>query len=352
MRKVYPFLLLMLLLSCEKERSSSCVSSTSLKDLASFPIGTTYDDYAAGPGPYAQFTANHFSRITSENLLKMENLMVREDSFNFWRMGWLNRAARNGGIRSIHIHPVVWHKQLPAWLPLDSKERTTDLYKRYLEEYQLAVFEQQDYNFLKIDGVDVVNEALNEDGTLRKTLWYDAMGRDYILLAYREFSKLNPEIKLFYNDFNLESNPMKLDAALDLCDWLRSQGVRVDGIGLQMHVSIQTVNATDIAMAFEKVSCRGYMVHVSELDVSINPTGKLKQAGTAELNRQADLYYDIFRLYKDLPQKHQYGITVWGLSDAVSWIPREFNRFDAPLLFDENYERKPAYCSCLKALQK
>ena len=205
--------------------------------------------------------------------------------------------------------------------------------------------------FLEVEGVDVVNEALNEDGTFRISLWYEAMGRNYILMAFREMSKLDASVKLFYNDYNLALNPVKLDAALDLCDWLRSKGVRVDGIGMQMHINIDEPQEQDITAAFEKVTGRGYLLHISELDISLNPRNTVNNANNDRLRIQADRYARVFRLYNALPAKYRYGITTWGFSDAHSWIPAEYNRFDAPLLFDTRRLPKPAYCACINALQ-
>lgn len=340
--------ILFLIMACQKDTPSDCDSGLMLRDIAPFPVGTTSDDVYINWQDVV--SGRHFNRITSENLLKMDRMMIRPDSNNFYPIAWITRNAANAGFTEFHAHPVVWHRQVPSWLPDIPPNDLKEIMLRYSSGYkrQLSLSNQ----FVRLTGIDVVNEALNEDGSFRRSFWYEAMGRDYIRLAFQEFSDLNPEIKLFYNDYNLALNPKKLDAALDLCDWLRSTGVRVDGIGMQMHIDIHEPSQMDIAAAFEKISSRGYMVHVSELDVSINPRNTETTATPTLLSKQADVYAGIFRLYNQLPKKQQYGITVWGYSDADSWIPQEYARFDAPLLIDASGNKKPAYCACLNALKK
>lgn len=340
--------ILIVLLSCQKDQRTTCDSNLFLRDVAPFSVGTTDDNILVTWGD--QTSGKHFNRISTENILKMENMMPRKDSFNFWRIAWMAREAMNSKFTELHAHPVIWHNQIPDWLPQLPPDELKDLMLKYCNAYRgnLEAYSQ----FVAITGIDVVNEALNEDGSLRRSFWYEAMGRDYIRLAFQEFSGMNPETKLFYNDYNLALNPKKLDAALDLCDWLRSTGVRVDGIGMQMHIDIHEPSQVDIAAAFQKIIDRGYMVHVSELDVSINPRNTETSATPALLSKQADVYAGIFRLYNQLPKKYRYGITVWGYSDAESWIQNEYQRFDAPLLINVAGMKKPAYCACLNTLNQ
>lgn len=349
MHRIAIVILSLLLITCKKQEIRVCETTSTLRQVADFPIGTTYDDYQYQNSPYSSFVSEHFSRLSTENLLKMDQTVIRSDSFYFDDLARHARNASNAGIQSLHIHPVVWHKQVPEWLENENPNNLKSFLAAYCSAYRKKILY---HNFLRIDGIDVVNEALNEDGTFRNNLWFKAMGKEYINLAYQEFSSLPPEKKLFYNDYNLESNPVKLDAALDLCDMVRKQGHRVDGIGLQMHISVNEPSLADIAQAVEKIIHRGYMVHFSEIDISLNPNGQLSKATPELLQLQAERYYELVALYQQIPKKYQYGITFWGLSDAVSWIPQNFNRFDAPLLFDQNYEAKPAYCSCLNALNR
>lgn len=347
MRQVGFVFFLLVLFSCQKTSPSLCDSDKELKDIASFPIGTTEDDVVANWT--TAIGGKYFNRITSENVLKMDRLAQSPDSFDFFPLAKMSREANNAGYEALHVHTVIWHKQLPQWISNYPSQELDDVLTRYCREYAKAISQTE---LIRITGIDVVNEALNEDGTYRNNLWFQSMGRNYILKAFREFSSLDPNFKLFYNDFNLALNPIKLDAALDLCDWLRSQGVRVDGIGTQMHINIHEPSANDLAQAFEKIISRGYEVHVSELDISINPYNKIEASSDKLLQQQAEKFHEVFRLYSELPKKYQYGITLWGIGDGDSWIPTEFKRFDAPLVFDQNYSKKPAYCSCLRALEK
>ncbi|HCS19053.1 MAG TPA: hypothetical protein DIW47_00565 [Bacteroidetes bacterium] len=349
MRKELLILFLLLPIACQKETISVCDSEKKLRDVADFRVGTTFDQFRGSLYLYGEVVGEHFNRISSENALKMDRTVLSYSEFDFFPYASLSREGKFNKLQAIHIHPVIWHKQVPKWLP----DLPADSLESFLKNYCTKFREYLGYtDLLVVDGIDVVNEALNEDGSMRQSFWYQAMGKDFLTLAYKEFSKLDPAIKLFYNDYNLESNPVKLDAALDLCDWLREQGVRVDGIGMQMHITIHEPSISDMAAAVQKIIDRGYMIHFSELDISLNPYGKYDTATPELLNKQAERYYEVFRLYQEIPKDLQYGITVWGLADPYSWIPDTYARFDAPLILGESFEPKPAYCSCLNALEK
>ena len=122
----------------------------------------------------------------------------------------------------------------------------------------------------------------------------------------------------------------------------------MDGIGLQMHISIQYPEVTQIASALKNVVNSNYKVHLSELDISVNPTGKGVDLESDVLISQADLLKSIVKLYNELPKQHQYGITFWGVSDTHTWLRSFYNKIDYPLLFDDNYLPKPAYCRLKK----
>jgi endo-1,4-beta-xylanase len=197
---------------------------------------------------------------------------------------------------------------------------------------------------------DVVNEAFLEDGSLRNSLWLQKLGPAYIEKAFRYAREVAPDALLFYNDYNLESNPAKLNSVLKLLNALRNRGVRVDGIGVQMHVSIAYPEPAQIAKAFQQISTEQYRVHVSELDVSVNPFGRDLEPNAKIWQQQADLLGAIVLHYRQIPQQLQFGITLWGVSDQNSWIRYFYQRADYPLLYDDQYQPKPAYCKMKELL--
>ena len=199
---------------------------------------------------------------------------------------------------------------------------------------------------------DVVNEEMNEDGTPQDGTetggvttqsdffsWAKYMGKDFAVTAFKLAVQYgNPTDKLFINDYNLEYSLPKCDGIVAYVKYLESKGARVDGIGTQMHISINS-DTGKITQMFQKLAASGKLIHVSELDVKIGSS-----TPTAEqLTQQANMYKFVVDSYiANVPLSQRYGITIWGLSDNPgehkSWIPN-----DGPNLWDANYVRKLAY---------
>ena len=118
----------------------------------------------------------------------------------------------------------------------------------------------------------------------------------------------------------------------------------IHGIGMQMHISIAHPESKQIASALKEISDDGFKINLSEIDISVNPLSKEIKPSIEIFERQANKLATITLLYKEIPLRYQYGITFWGLSDKNTWIRNNFNRDDYPLLFDDNYDPKPAYC--------
>lgn len=197
----------------------------------------------------------------------------------------------------------------------------------------------------------VVNEALNEDGTLKNNIWQQHIGNDYIEKFFIWAHDADPYAVLFYNDYNLESNTVKRNAALGLADMLRNKGIKIDGIGFQMHILSNYPSIDEINNASLQVTNRDYKVYYSEWDVSFNFFNNLTNFTNAMAQQQKYIVKNVVRGYKELPSKYQYGITFWGIGDSDSWI-RNNNHIDWPLMFDDQYKPKPAYCGFLEALNE
>jgi len=117
-----------------------------------------------------------------------------------------------------------------------------------------------------------------------------------------------------------------------------------------MHVNIMSTEAAQVASALQSIARYDYQVHLSEMDISVNPLGKNRCPSQALFTQQANLLAEIVRQYNQVPARYQYGITFWGISDKTSWIKEHFNREDYPLLYDDNYLPKPAYCKLKETL--
>ena len=169
--------------------------------------------------------------------------------------------------------------------------------------------------------------------------WVKYLGKDYAVTAFnlaRQYAE--PSDVLFINDYNLESSMAKLDGLIDYVTYIESQGATVDGIGTQMHVTLNT-SRENITEMFQKLAATGKIIKISELDVRLgtaNPTAD-------QLVAQADMYQFIFDSYREIiPTAQQYGVTIWNVSDNPQeheyWLPDE-----SPNLWNADYERKPAY---------
>lgn len=198
---------------------------------------------------------------------------------------------------------------------------------------------------------DVVNEPI-DDGKASalktgkgKTLasdefyWQDYLGKEYGVTAFKLARQYgNPDDKLFINDYNLEQNLAKCDGLIAYVQYIESQGAKVDGIGTQMHLSINS-NKENIAQMFEKLAQTGKLIKISELDVTVGTSSPTLE----NYAQQAEMYrYAVDMYMEHIPENQRYGVTVWCISDNEqeheNWL-----KDDAPCLWDADYERKHAY---------
>ena len=221
----------------------------------------------------------------------------------------------------------------------------------------------------KIKAWDVVNEPMSDGGGALRTsansgtsplpagvfYWSDYLGRQFALKAFQYAKAADPNALLFINEYNLAQSGTKLDSLLGYVKELQNQGAKIDGIGTQMHISINTPDS-GIDRAFVKLAATGLKIRISELDVRVNPSDKVGFSGLpidpTLLAFQANMYkYVVSSYLKNVPSAQRYGITVWGVDDPESWILLSQNKQDAPLLFDKNFAKKPAYSGFLQGLK-
>lgn len=170
--------------------------------------------------------------------------------------------------------------------------------------------------------------------------WGYYIGKEYAVKAFEYARKYAAaDVKLYVNDYNLETNPSKLAALIDFVNYIEDNGQTVDGIGTQMHVTASSITREQIDAMFKTMAATGKLVRVTELDVALGTSSPSAE----QLATQANVYQMIFESYKaNVPESQQSGITIWTLSDNAAeheyWLPN-----DAPNLFDANYERKHAY---------
>ncbi len=343
-------------------------AQTSLKDAFKdyFRIGAALNPghFTETDGVGAALVRQHFNTITPENDMKWERIHPRPDiglaGYSFENADkYVEFGEKNGMF--IVGHCLVWHSQVPRWVFQDSegKPASRELLLLRMRDHILTVVGRYKG---RVRGWDVVNEALNEDGTLRKSPWFNIVGEDYIARAFEYAHEADPKAELYYNDYNLEYEA-KRNGAVALVKKLKEQGIAITGIGTQSHLKMETPTVQQIEDTLKAFKELGVKVMATELDVDVlppvtrQPTAdvSMRAQATPESNpytaglpdeRQQALakrYADIFAVflkYRDLITR----VTFWGVTDRYSWL----NNFPAPgrtnypLLFDRNGNPKPA----------
>jgi endo-1,4-beta-xylanase len=303
-----------------------------------------------------EIITKQFNQISPENLLKFQSTHPSEDRYVFEAQ---DRYVQFGLDRKMQVigHTLVWHSQTPAWVFQGKDGGAVDrdtLLARMRDHIRTVVGRFKG----RIHGWDVVNEAIDEDGSLRKTPWLNAIGEDYIAKAFEFAREADSGAELYYNDFNLEK-PAKRAGVIRLVESLKSRGVRIDGIGNQGHWRLDTPSIAEIEAALMDLRSTRLKVMYTELDINLLPQAA-RGADPSEANPYANglpddkqqalarRYADIFGLFV----KHRDAVsrvTFWGLSDADSWLNR--GRTNHPLLWDRQRQPKPAFDAVVKVLQ-
>lgn len=329
-----------------------------LQSVAPFKVGCAINPYLLKNKDYLNVVSNEFNSITAENVLKFYSLHPKRDVFTF-AMGdsVVNFALANK--KRMHGHCLVWHESAPKWL--NEFEGDSASWDSILKTHIQTVLTHYKG---KMTSWDVVNEAFSDDGNYRteksnatrksdKIYWYNHLGADYIAHAFQYAHEADPSTLLFYNDYNQESSATKLKAIIAMVTDFKQRGIPIHGLGLQMHINIKTKNE-GIITALKEVAKTGLLIHISELDISVNRHNDSTLVYNDSLKAlQSEKFAFVVEQYKKLiPKKQQYGITCWNVGDADSWLVKWHKAKDWPLLFDNNYQRKECYTSFYNSLKK
>jgi len=182
----------------------------------------------------------------------------------------------------------------------------------------------------------VVNEAVNDDGSLRNTLWLSRIGPEYLDLAFQFASDADPNARLVYNDYGNESINAKSNGIYDLVSGLMARGIPIHGVGFQLHITRSGINLPSFVQNMQRFADLGLEIYITELDVRMQLPVTPKKLAT-----QANVYAGI--LNACLAQSACRAFQMWGFTDAHSWVPSFFPGYGAALIFDEMYQPKPAY---------
>ena len=292
---------------------------------------------------YRDLLIKEVSSITAENAMKMDAMSLGKGIYNFTDADYMVDFALENDMR-VHGHTLIWHQALPGWV--NSFSGNKEAWKAMMKEY---IQDVMTHFKGKVASWDVVNEVLLDDGTMRPTVWLQNIGPEYIQLAFEYAHEADPTAILFYNEYGQEYSHTKQVAINNLVDDLLSKGVPVHGIGLQMHTNIYA-DEIRLKYSLRAAAARNLLVHISELDVAVNPDETPDLVFTDELaKKQQDVYRYATQGMMEVPTAQQFGITFWGITDKYSWLTE---KHDWGLPFDENYQKKPAYTGILQGLYK
>lgn len=303
-----------------------------------------------------ELITKQFNQISPENALKFQPTQPAADRYTF---DAADRYVQFGVERHMQVvgHNLVWHSQTGAWVfeGADGKPADRDtLLARMRDHIRTVVGRYKG----KIHGWDVVNEAIDEDGSLRKSPWQVGIGDDYVAKAFEFAHDADPDAELYYNDFNLEK-PAKRAGVIKLVKDLQARKLRIDGIGNQAHWRLDTPTVEEIDGALVELHGTGLKVMYTELDINLlqniargaDPATANPYANGLPDDVQQQLagrYADVFRVFVKHPGAVT-RVTFWGLSDADSWLNR--GRMNYPLLWDRQRQPKPAFNAVVDVLR-
>ncbi len=304
-----------------------------------------------------ELIAREFNAITPENIMKWMHIHPQPDSFDF---ALPDRFVDYGEKHDMHIvgHTLVWHSQLAPWV---SEVSDSAALRGHMEQHIREIVGRYKG---RIDGWDVVNEALNEDGSLRESIFLKMLGEGYIQTAFELAAEVDPEVELYYNDYNL-CNPEKRAGAIRIAKSLQDSGAKIDGIGVQAHWDLESPSLEEIEKSILEYSALGLKVMFTELDINVIPNPWDFQGADVNMKFEsgdptmdpyteglpdsvsvqlAERYEAIFRLFLKHEDKIS-RVTFWGVDDGHSWKNGWpiAGRTNYPLLFDRNYAPKEAY---------
>lgn len=361
MKKIIALLgILTLSVSCKTSHSVS--SKDSLKDAYKnqFYIGTAMDlpQIHGTDIKSDDIIKKQFSSIVAENCMKSMFIQPQEGKFffddadKFVEFGEKNKMFIIG-------HTLIWHSQLPKWFFVDNngKDVSPEVLKQRMKSH-INTFVTRYKG--RVKGWDVVNEAIMEDGTYRKSKFYEILGEEFIPLAFQYAQEADPNAELYYNDYN-EWYPEKVKTVIKIVNNLKSRGIRIDGVGMQTHVGLDTPKLEEYEKAIVDYASSGVKVNVTEMEISPLPSPWGTSANVADtVEYQAKMnpytkglpadvekewenrYLDFFKLFIKHQEKIR-RVTLWGVTDNQSW-KNDFpvkGRTDYPLLFDRNFQTKP-----------
>lgn len=351
----------MLVVSCGNGKQATITEEPALKDVFGdkFLVGVAVNVRQSSEVDTAsvKIIKKHFNSIVAEDCMKSANIHPEEDRYNFEQADQFVKFGQENNMAIIG-HCLIWHSQLAPWFCVDQKGNnvSAEVLKQRMKDHITTIVTRYKG---KIKGWDVVNEAIEEDGSYRKTKFYEILGEEYIPLAFQYAHEADPDAELYYNDYGMNV-PGRRDAVVKLVNSLKAKGLRIDAIGMQGHMGMDYPTIEDFEASMLAFAGTGVKVMITEWDMSALPTVKrsanisdtvtfrkamnpypeaLPDSVSAVWNARMKAFFNLFLKHADIVER----VTAWGVSDGDSWknnFPVR-GRKEYPLLFDRNYEMKP-----------
>ncbi|KAK7742637.1 hypothetical protein SLS63_000202 [Diaporthe eres] len=304
-------------------------------------FGSATDNSELSDSAYVAILSNknEFGQITPGNTQKWQYTEPTQNTYSYTQGDVITSfAATNGQI--LRCHTLIWHNQLPSWVSSGTWTNST-----LTAAIQAHIASEVGHYKGKCYAWDVVNEALNDDGTYRTSVFYNTMGTSYLPVAFAAAAAADPAAKLYYNDYNIEYSGSKATAAVNLIKTIQAAGAKIDGVGLQGHFIVgSTPSASALTSQLNTYVALGLEVAYTEVDVRFSSL----PSTAAGLAQQATDYGSVVSAC--LAVSKCVGITVWDFDDNYSWIPSTFSGQGDACLYWSNLTTKPAYDNVQKLL--
>ena len=307
-------------------------------------IGTAVRPSLFSEAAYSETLAREYNMVEPEDAMKWSVVRRAQEKFDFREGDAVVQFAQAHNMK-VRGHCLVWDHDNPDWLTKNNLSALSRILKDHITTMMTHYSGQ-------VFAWDVVNEAIDENGRLRDSIWNNrpgiglsGMDTTYIEQAFRWARAADAQALLFYNDNSGEGLGRKSDAIYAMLKVFKQRHVPIDGVGLQMHLSLSDFDAASVSSNIARLTALGLQVHISELDVPLTlaPGGL---ARVEDLQRQADVYRAVARTCLQNPGCT--AIQTWGFTDKYSWIGSHSHGIQgAALPFDRSYQPKPAYAAIL-----
>ena len=330
-----------------------------LKDYVPYKFGVAVRNqvYTGGAKEEEKIVLENFNMVTPENDMKSGAVQPREGEFDFSRADQFVDWAEKNGLDAIG-HVLIWHEQRPPWFDKDSNGAPCSkevLLERMEKHIKTVVGRYKG----RIKHWDVANEAIENDGSYRKTPFYEIIGEEFIDYAFKFAHEADPDCELWYTDYGNEFKK-KNKAIAALVRRLKEKGIRIDGVGMQTHVQLKYPDVETYEDGIKLIAAEGVKLAITEFDIGVLPNAwklspeELEEAASkkkynpwpnglpADVERRlAERYAEWFAMFRrnaDVIDR----VTIWGVSDKDSWLNNApvWGRSDYPLFFDRELHMK------------